>query len=183
MELKDPIWKEIQQGPYEVSDQNQIRRFEVIDKDTGIVKCYKPLKMYQNGNDTISVNIVNYNHKVQKLQFARLVAEAFNIPNPMGYRYVGYKDGNRNNCSPENLEWTQHRNLNVTSRKGTVIKCVEDGRIHPSKYMLAKKLGVSITRVRQCITEGRPLKGCTFVVCEDVEKGEYNWSAISLVEV
>ena len=34
----------------------------------------------------------------------RLVAEKF-IPNPEGYEFIMFKDGNVKNCSADNLEW------------------------------------------------------------------------------
>ena len=40
---------------------------------------------------------------------ARLVAEEF-IPNPNGYKYVGFKDGNKENCSADNLYWKEFYN-------------------------------------------------------------------------
>lgn len=164
-------WKKISQGPYEVSNDTRIRRFDVVNEESGETKVFKPLKMYYSENGTISVNIVNYQHKVQKLQLARLVAEAFEIPNPMEYRYIGYTDGDKRNCAPNNLHWTPHRNLNVASRSGVAIKCVETGKVYPSKYALAKEVGVSITRVRQCLKENRPLRGFNYVV-NSSQKGE-----------
>lgn len=38
----------------------------------------------------------------------RAVAEAF-VPNPKGFRFVRFKDGNPFNCRPSNLEWSAQR--------------------------------------------------------------------------
>ncbi len=43
----------------------------------------------------------------------RLVAEAF-VPNPNGYRYVLFRDGDRDNLSAENLYW--NRTKSITAR-------------------------------------------------------------------
>lgn len=166
MDKTEVIWRKISLGPYEVSNDSRIRR----SADCRSGKVGDPLKMYYSSNGTISANIFNYKGKCQHVQLSRLVAQAFDIPNPNNYRYIGYKDGNRRNCSPDNLEWVQHRNLNIDSRCGTAILCVESGEKYPSKYAVAKKFGVSTTYVRLCLTECRKLRGNTLVVLQ--EKGD-----------
>ena len=47
-----------------------------------------------------------WKNKLYRQYVHRLVAEKF-IPNPEGYEYVMFKDGNVKNCSADNLEWCQ----------------------------------------------------------------------------
>lgn len=160
-------WREIPCGSYEVSNDAKIRRY-MID-DAGKKVYYKPLTPQRSNLGDLSVNIIDHNHKVKKLQLARLVAEAFDLPNPNGYKYIGYIDGDKGNCTLPNLQWVQKKDLRVTTRKAMPVQCIETGEIFRSKYALAQKLGVSITRVRQCMSEGRSLKGYTFVMYENKE--------------
>lgn len=160
-------WREIPYGSYEVSNDAKIRRFMV--NDAGKKIYYKPLTPQKSNLGDLSVNIIDYNHKVKKLQLARLVAEVFDLPNPNGFKYIGYIDGDKGNCSFDNLKWVQSKDLKVITRKAIPVQCVETGEVFRSKYVLAQKLGVSITRVRQCMTEGRSLKGYTFVMYKDEE--------------
>lgn len=160
-------WREIPYGSYEVSNDAKIRRFMV--NDAGKKVYYKPLTPQKSNLGDLSVNIIDYKHKVKKMQLARLVAEAFDLPNPNGFKYIGYIDGDKGNCNFDNLKWVQSKDLKVTTRKAIPVQCVETGEVFRSKYVLAQKLGVSITRVRQCMTEGRSLKGYTFVMYKDEE--------------
>lgn len=160
-------WREISYGSYEVSNDAKVRRY-MID-DAGKKVYYKLLTPQKSSLGDLSVNIIDHNHRVKKLQLARLVAEAFELPNPNRYRYIGYINGDRGDCGLDNLQWVQKKDLRVTTRKAMPVQCVETGDVFRSKYALAQKLGVSITRVRQCMTEGRSLKGYTFVMYENKE--------------
>jgi len=46
--------------------------------------------------------------KSKSVSLAKMVGEAF-VPNPEGWRYIKFKDGNPMNCSADNLEWCPKR--------------------------------------------------------------------------
>lgn len=48
--------------------------------------------------------------KVKRFSVAKLMAQVFELPNPHGYHYVGFKDGNKDNLDIENLEWQKLEN-------------------------------------------------------------------------
>ena len=47
---------------------------------------------------------------VKRLSVARIMAQVFDLPNPHGYDYVGFKDGNQDNLDISNLEWKKRDN-------------------------------------------------------------------------
>ena len=94
-------WREIPYGSYEVSNDAKVRRY-MID-EAGMKVYYKPLTPQKSNLGDLSVNIIDHNHRVKKLQLARLVAEAFELPNPNGYRYIGYINGDKGYCCLDNL--------------------------------------------------------------------------------
>lgn len=60
----------------------------------------------------------------------RLIAEYF-IPNPLNLPFVNHKDGNKLNCSIENLEWVTAQENVVHAYKNGLIKHVK-GVAHPN---------------------------------------------------
>lgn len=60
----------------------------------------KIMPVYGNG----AVRLRHVNGGSTTVLAHRLVAQAF-VPNPEGYKYVRFKDGDSRNRSPENLEW------------------------------------------------------------------------------
>lgn len=73
----------------EQGDVLNIPKRKLVTKNTqanGIVTCYIDRKKYR---------------------VSRLVAEMF-VPNPKAYNYLGYKDGNSENCSASNLVWVSN---------------------------------------------------------------------------
>ena len=70
-------WREISYGSYEVSNDAKVRRY-MID-DAGKKVYYKLLTPQKSSLGDLSVNIIDHNHRVKKLQLARLVAEAFDL--------------------------------------------------------------------------------------------------------
>lgn len=60
----------------------------------------KIVPVYKNG----TVRLRHVNGTSTTVLAHRLVAQAF-VPNPNGYKYVRFKDGNSKNRRAENLEW------------------------------------------------------------------------------
>lgn len=58
-------------------------------------------------SSTASIRII-YNGTRYCIPLAKTVAELF-VPNPKGYKYVDYIDGNRDNCCYKNLIWVKHK--------------------------------------------------------------------------
>jgi hypothetical protein len=60
------------------------------------------LQKFEDEDGCVMVDFA-YNRR-HRQYIHRLVAEKF-IPNPEGYEFVMFKDGNVKNCSADNLEW------------------------------------------------------------------------------
>lgn len=56
-----------------------------------------------DSRDNVVVYIDRHRHNL-----AKLVAEMF-IPNPHGYKYIGYKNGNKFDCRASNLQWCPNK--------------------------------------------------------------------------
>lgn len=95
-------WKAIKgfEGLYEVSDLGNIKSLN-YNHTIGNVKLLKPVK---NKGDYFQVTL--YKDKIQFIKkIHRLVAQAF-IPNPENKPQVNHIDGNKQNNTVSNLEWT-----------------------------------------------------------------------------
>lgn len=90
------IWKNIDgyDGKYQVSTWGRVRNAE-----TG-----KILTPYKNEKGYLKVGLQK-NGKSNKHRVNRLVAKAF-VMNPYNLPQVNHKDGNKENNSYTNLEWT-----------------------------------------------------------------------------
>ena len=90
------LWKNIVgfNGKYQISSWGRVRNAE-----TG-----KMIAPYKNSKGYLKVGLC-LNNKSVKFRVNRLVALAF-VPNPYGLPQVNHKDGNKENNSYTNLEWT-----------------------------------------------------------------------------
>ena len=144
-----------------------INQAGVIVNDRGYEKAqqlnkdgYLKLNLYRNGKQTTK-------------RVHRLVAEVF-VPNPDNKSDVNHKDGNKLNCSSDNLEWTTksenmlhayatglnprhvsrgmlgHKNPNA-GRKRRSVRVIETGDVFPSIAICANKLGFDERRIYECI--------------------------------
>lgn len=92
------IWKDIEgyEGKYQVSTWGRVRSLY-----GGEIRILKPFK---NEKGYLKVQLSN-SGKGKKYRVNRLVAQAF-IPNLYNLPQVNHKDGNKENNSYTNLEWT-----------------------------------------------------------------------------
>lgn len=104
MPKKDPVWKEVPNFPYEVSNDGQVR-----NATTGkllklqIYKGYYRLMLYNKGEK-------------KRFLIHRLVAFLFLGPPPINKTVVNHIDGNKLNNSVENLEWVTHQENTLHAR-------------------------------------------------------------------
>lgn len=94
------IWNngDIYSLPYSVKDElpNGVKRTKTFEK--------KKLKYGKARNEQGYYQIRLGGRNGKTFQIHRVLADAF-IPNPNGYTVVNHKDGNKGNCSIDNLEW------------------------------------------------------------------------------
>lgn len=99
------IWKDVvgYEGLYQVSNLGNVRRMRFINNTTnkGQIRNMNP---WNNGRGYLVVSLMkNGNRKNNYVH--RLVAQAF-IENPNNCKEINHKDGNKENCCVNNLEWT-----------------------------------------------------------------------------
>jgi hypothetical protein len=83
---------------YDVSDHGRVR-------NRATMKVLKRLTNHRTGYSHQC--ITNRIGKVETVYVARLVAEAF-LPNPEGKKCVRFRDGDKQNITPGNLEWVTY---------------------------------------------------------------------------
>jgi len=90
-------WKDIEgfEGKYQVSTWGRVRSINGI------------LKPYENKKGYLKIGLCRDGRSIKK-RINRLVALAF-IPNPYNLPEVNHIDGNKQNNSITNLEWTDGR--------------------------------------------------------------------------
>lgn len=88
---------------YEISNLGRVRYISHRGAGGDWRLAKQKVKMIA-GRQRLFVNIMSRNFTVRIL--GMLVAEAF-VPNPNGYRYVDYIDGNPLNCRADNLVWVK----------------------------------------------------------------------------
>ena len=148
-------------GAYQVSTYGRIRS----------MKTGKPVLMkLQNNEYGISVGLRMQEDISSRLQIkivAKLVAETF-ISNPENFKYVDFKDGNRENCRADNLFWCE-KTKQMKKRADVISKKVHQYTLE-GKYL---KTWSSITEIKKEL-------GITGVsaACRGVQPaaGGYIWS-------
>ena len=107
------VWKDIKgfEEKYQISTWGRIRN----------IKTGKIIKPYKNNKGYLKVSLYKNGEYVKK-RVNRLVALAF-IENPYGLPMVNHKDGNKENNSITNLEWTtdEYNKIHAKNlRKGVI---------------------------------------------------------------
>lgn len=105
-------WKDIigYEGLYKISNDGKVYSY----KTNKLIKIKK-------GNRAAAVDLYS-NNKRKSFSLARLVAKHF-VPNPYGYDFIYFIDGNKNNIRASNIQW------NFTNRD---TKIVVDGMVFNS---------------------------------------------------
>lgn len=117
---------------------------------TGDVWSYRRGKYLNPGktkNGFSLVVLTNEEGEKKTAYIHRLVAETFCIK-PNDCNWVKHKDGNRENNTPENLEWV--KNLNQKNAAKPIL-CVETDTVYPSLSAASADTGVGITSISQCL--------------------------------
>lgn len=110
------IWKSVEgyNGKYQVSSWGRVRNAE----------SGKILKPYKNSKGYLKVGLhAKGKRSPEKHRVHRLVAKAF-VDNPYNLPQVNHKDGNKENNSVTNLEWTTdeiNKKHASALRKGKVV--------------------------------------------------------------
>ena len=106
------VWKDIEGFEnYQISTWGNVRN-----------RKGQVLKPYYNSKGYLKIGLTK-NGKSHKKRINRLVATAF-IPNPYNFPQVNHKDGNKENNSVTNLEWTTdeiNRKHAELARKGQIL--------------------------------------------------------------
>ena len=90
MEQTNERWRPVKgyEGTFLVSDLGRVMN------DHGLI-----LKQKHDHCNNLAVVL-----KGKTVRVAKAVAQAF-VPNPNGFEFQGYKDGNKDNCRADNIEW------------------------------------------------------------------------------
>ena len=125
--MSKEVWRDIPEyeGLYQVSTLGKVRSLDVK------IECYpverKPyvrlrkgrmLKLYR---DTRGYHFIGLhkNGENEKLLMHRLMAMVF-LENPMDYRDVTFKDGDRSNLTIDNLMWIDHGDATIKARRSKI---------------------------------------------------------------
>ena len=160
------IWKDIPQyeGLYQASSIGRIRSIDRKITQTAnggnvkfsYMKKGRVLKQtVQNGNyQMVSISI---NGKHRECTVHRLVASAF-IDNPLNYRDVNHKNGNKTDNRVENLEWVSHGD-NIRHSYHTLkqkrhykpIICCDTGIVYSSCKEASEKTGINVGSINHAV--------------------------------
>lgn len=128
------MWKDIigYEDAYEISDSAEVRSKDRLCVDS---LGRKRFRKGQKLNPDIAPNgyyriTLAKNGKKRQVYLHRLMAEYF-IPNPLNLPQVNHKDGNKLNCSLDNLEWVSVQENVIHAYKNGLINHI-CGEEHPN---------------------------------------------------
>ena len=122
--MSKEIWRDVPEyeGLYQVSNLGKVRSLDME------IECYpierkpyirlrkgKILKLYCDHRGYRFIGLYK-DSESEKVLVHRLMAMAF-LENPMNYRDVIFKDGNRSNMVVDNLMWTEHSDATIKARR------------------------------------------------------------------
>ena len=128
------MWKDITgfESAYEISDSGVVRSKDRMCVDSIGRKRFRKgqvLNPYIASNGYYVVTLAKDGEKVQKC-LHRLIAEHF-IPNTNNLPQINHKDGNKLNCSIDNLEWVSAKDNTIHAYRHGLINHVR-GKKHPN---------------------------------------------------
>jgi len=102
-ELKNEKWKTIEKtnGLYEISNLGRVK--------SNWAKTERIMEIQTNNYGDSFVLLTEKeekNYAFSGILIGKEVAKAF-VPNPNGYKYIRFKDGNKKNCRADNIEWCE----------------------------------------------------------------------------
>lgn len=138
-------WRVIEGYPdYEINETGRVRKIS-----TG-----KELKSSYQG-PTLRVTLVNEFGKSHSVSVAELMGETFHTK-PREDSKIAFKDGNKFNLTPENLEWRNKPAPKIPEFeifRNSTIREVETGIVYFSVYAYSDITGEDIVRVKKCIRD------------------------------
>lgn len=155
-------WKSVQSynGKYLISSQGRIKSLykkRLLRPHVG-KDGYVRIVLWKEGKQTIA-----YIH--------RLVASAF-VPNPHNFQEINHIDGNKQNNSPQNLEWvTRSENVKHAIKKlgknigiaPTPVLCKETGEVFASQMEASRRKKIPQGNISISIKKERSVGGLTWV--------------------
>lgn len=128
------VWKDIVgfEGVYEISGSGIIRSKDRVCVDSMGRRRFRKGQVLNPDvapNGYYRVTLAKNGRKVQKY-LHRLLASHF-IPNPDNLPQVNHKDGNKLNCSLDNLEWVTVKDNVIHAYQNGLIHHIE-GKAHPN---------------------------------------------------
>lgn len=147
------IWKAIPgyEGYYEVSSLGRVRSLDRISRNRygEYVRRGKLLTLERTPDGYLEVGIWDGKTSRNK-SIHRLVASAF-IDNPYHLPEVNHKDGNKENNSPGNLEWTTHKgNMDHCYQNGLRSRRPDSAILHNMKPVRCKETGRVFDSAKAC---------------------------------
>lgn len=128
------VWKPIKdyEQLYEISNLGKVRRLDCLVKRGNNEMLVKggEMQLRDNGKGYLRVKLTKDN-KSRRILIHRLLAEHF-IPQPLGLTIINHIDGNKQNNSITNLEWTTQKE-NVRHARETGLINMENWRDSISK--------------------------------------------------
>ena len=129
----------------------------ILSLAQGHIKLLKH-KYDKDGYPYVYVRITELN-KRKDLKIHRLVAKYF-LSNPNNHTEVNHIDGNKKNCSIDNLEWCSRSENNKHAynnnlRKPKYKKVMIDGIVYNSQTEASRQLNVNRSTINNWVNKGR----------------------------
>lgn len=151
----EEIWKEVQENPlYECSNLGNFRRKEPGKR----TEPGNPIGVFLNKvTGYCSVTLAGGFPKTQAAH--KVIARNF-LPNPFGYKYVMFKDGNPQNIKADNLYWCHTTSINNPKAISVWVKDIRTGEVfyYSSKNEVKQKYGINTYQLNKSIWRKEPFQ-------------------------